>query len=309
MPLQSNDAIQYFKRFEFFIKANDKAALNKSSSLSSCGQEAFSLIETLLAPADITADDVTDEQIKTSVLAHFQPKTIPHYERHQLHSMLQHPGECAADYVQRLQQQANRCGFDELKDDLILSQFIFGLQQQSTGTRLLATANLTLDAAIQEVLLQELIAVASASSESTISALRTESKSCVSRSLQLQGKSCKPQSHVSEFRSSAACHSCARTGHRRSQCKFRDATCHKCGRKGHISAACRSTTSGANAIYQQSRDVTNDTVKSTTQVDLQLDSCKDNLWHENCMLFDKPIEFLVDTGSQVTLHDSTCSSS
>ena len=34
---------------------------------------------------------------------------------------------------------------------------------------------------------------------------------------------------------------------------------------------------------------------------LQLYSSKDNLWREICMLFDKPIEFLVDTGSQVTL--------
>ena len=68
--------------------------------------------------------------------------------------MLQHPGECATDYVQRLKQQANHREFGALKDDLILSQFIFGLQQQSTRTRLLATPNLTLDAAIQEVLLQ-----------------------------------------------------------------------------------------------------------------------------------------------------------
>ena len=175
--------------------------------------------------------------------------------------MLQHPGEGATDYFQRLKQHANRCEFGELKDDLILSQF-------------------TLDAAIQEVLLQESISTASGSSESTISASRTKSKSSVSRSSQLQGKLLKPQSHVTDFRSSAACHSCARTGHRQSQYKFRDAICHKCGRRSHISAACHSTTSNVNMIFQQLCEDTNDTTKSTTQVALQLYSFKDNLWRE-----------------------------
>ena len=68
-------------------------------------------------------------------------------------------------------------------------------------------------------------------------------------------------------------------------------------KKGHISTACRSVST--NTIVQQSTEG-NDSHKST-QVVLHLDSSNDNLWRETCMLFDKPVEFLIDTGSQVTL--------
>ena len=42
--------------------------------LSSCGAQAFSLIETLLAPIAITDETVTFKAIQTAVLAHLHPK-------------------------------------------------------------------------------------------------------------------------------------------------------------------------------------------------------------------------------------------
>ena len=109
------------------LDTEDKAVL-----LACCVEQAFALIETLLAPTDIISEDVTFDTIKTVVLGHLRHKTILHFERHLLHSLLQKPGEDAATFMQRLKDQANKCNnFAALKDDLTLSQFIFDLADQS----------------------------------------------------------------------------------------------------------------------------------------------------------------------------------
>ena len=89
MPLQFPEVEQYFKRLQFFLEALDKLTVGKAVLLSSCGQTAFSLIETLIAPADITGPDITLNVVRDAVVNHLCPKRILHYERHLLHSMTQ----------------------------------------------------------------------------------------------------------------------------------------------------------------------------------------------------------------------------
>ena len=48
-------------------------------------------------------------------------------KRHQLHAMVQTAGETASVFIQRLKYQANKCDFGNLKNDLVLMQFIFGI--------------------------------------------------------------------------------------------------------------------------------------------------------------------------------------
>ena len=82
MPLQFPEVEQYFKRLQFFLEASDKLTVGKAVLLSSCGQTAFSLIETLIAPANISGPDVTLNVIRDAVVNHLRPKRILHYERH-----------------------------------------------------------------------------------------------------------------------------------------------------------------------------------------------------------------------------------
>ena len=124
VPLQFPEVKQYFKHLQFFLEASDKLTVGKAVLLSSCGQTAFSLIETLIAPADITSPNVTLNIIRDAVVNHLHPKRILHYERHLLHSMTQ-SSNTVSTFVQHLKDQANKCDFGALRNELILSHFIF----------------------------------------------------------------------------------------------------------------------------------------------------------------------------------------
>lgn len=172
MPLTYPEVESYFKRLQFYIIANDKEKVNKSILLSSCGEEAFNLIETLLSPNSVSEMSVTYEVIEKKVIEHLKPKNILHYDRHILHTMVQKQGEGTAKFFQRLKDQANKCGFGLLKDDLILSQLIFGLESTELRAKLLAKETLTLEGAVQEALLFESVKRANPN-EPVIQAIRT----------------------------------------------------------------------------------------------------------------------------------------
>ena len=137
MPLRFPEVEQYFERLHFHLIATDKVDRSKAVLLSSCGEEAFSLIKTLISPKNITDKAIDYDFIKERILNHLTPKRILHYERHQLHSLTQ-GSDPIITFIQRLQDQANRCDLDDLRDDLVLTQFIFGLKDKELREKLLA---------------------------------------------------------------------------------------------------------------------------------------------------------------------------
>ena len=96
MPLEFPEVEQYFTQMSFYLTTTDKTKVDKAVLLSSCGQKAFKLIETLVAPNNVTDSAITYDSIKDSVIGHLQPKRILHYERHLLQSMVQKDGELAS---------------------------------------------------------------------------------------------------------------------------------------------------------------------------------------------------------------------
>ena len=125
-----------------------------------------------MAPKDITDGDITYDSIKASVITHLQPKRILHYERHLLHSMVQKDGELASNFVERLKEQASRCELGSMRDDLLLSQFIFGLRSQPVRAKLLSDPSLDLAKALKEALLHESVATATGT-DAVVAAIHT----------------------------------------------------------------------------------------------------------------------------------------
>ena len=291
MPLSYPEVTQYFKRLQFSLEADDKVALGKAVLLASCGQSAFALIETLLAPLDVSSADVTFDQIRDAVQVHFQPRRILHYERHRLHSMSQQH-DSVITYVQLLKDQANRCDFGDLRDGLILSHFIFGLSSQDVREKLLSAPDLSLDAAVQQALLHESVAAAACASETAVSAVLSSGR------VETPPFSATHR-YARKQKSQPTCDSCGGDNHRRSDCKFRRAICRLCGKQGHISTVCRSVSSNALVSANDKSETNSNT--SPDSVVLAMSPGTGNLWWESCSIGKTVVCFLVDTGSQVTV--------
>lgn len=297
MPMEHPAVDHWFRRLSFHISASKQENLAKAVLLSSCGETAFSLIETLLAPAKLEDDAVTVLIIEEAVRKHFQPKRILHVERHKMHAMVQVGGEIASLFVQKLKDQANKCDYGTLKDDLILTQFIFGLSDRIIREKLLAMDDLNLDKAIQQVLLHETISSAS-SSMTTVSMVATADVPGVS--------------------TYGGCYSCGGKSHRRVDCKYRDVVCRNCNRKGHMSRVCRSAAAAAaNQSRKSARQmrhlaevgaedsegsgevILSITTQQYTSTNKLTSAAK--FWYVQCSIGDASARFLVDTGSEVTL--------
>jgi len=288
MPLLYPDVDLYFKRLQFYLIATDQESKAKAVLLSTCGERSFRLISTLMAPADLESKDVTFSKIQTAVIDHLKPRLIIHYERHLLHTMMQNTEEDVSCFLERLKQQANKCEFGTLLDDLLLSQFIFGLRSQETRSKLLAMSSLTLTIAVQEAQLHETITM-SDSSQPSISTLRST-------------RSFKQHEAVNSHRfvrqeKLPACMSCGKTTHRRADCRFRNATCFKCNRVGHIQTVCRAPSEPRSISFVDEQECANSGESSIAALEVSMAK----MWYERCFVNGKPVDFLVDTGSEATI--------
>ena len=311
MPLHFPEVEQYFKRLRFSLIATGKEEVAKAVLLSTCGQTAFALIETLIAPLDVTAEATTFDAIQTAVLNHLRPKRILHYERHCLHTMVQ-ASDSVTTFLQRLKDQANKCNFGELRDELILCQFIFGLSVQEVKTKLLSSPDLTLDGAVQHALLSESVTAAAAPRETAVATIVSGPRN-FDRSANPSNSSTTTVHNryavQKKYNSSSAsrCFSCGSKAHMRSDCKFRQAFCRKCGRQGHISTACQSAATSALVTTSSIGSERNDDAReprSPDEIDavcLAISNQNDNLWHESCKVGKTTVDFLIDTGSQATI--------
>ena len=245
-----------------------------------------------------------------AIVNHLCPKRILHYERHLLHSMTQ-SSNTVSTFIQRLKDQANKCDFGALRDKLILSHFIFGLsdheqpcpqakrkeeEDHTILSKLLSTADLTLDSAIQQAMLCETIELASGTVNSAISALATCKPSKQSCANDIPAK---PRQQKPSF---SSCFSCGSTAHQHSACRFQQAMCRVCGKNGHISTVCCLSSRTSNALTTSNSDHSeSDLMMASDGVVLNLVGGRDNLWRELCQIGGTMVDFLIDTGSQVTI--------
>ena len=102
----------------------------------------------------------------------------------------------------------------------------------------------------------------------------------------------------------SSCFSCGSTAHQRSACRFRQAACRVCGKNGHISTVCRSSSRTSNALATSNSD------HSESDLTMAIDGVVQNLvWsavkttsgESSAKSVAQWVDFLIDTGSQVTI--------
>ncbi|XP_077486838.1 uncharacterized protein LOC144098213 [Amblyomma americanum] len=222
---------EYVERLEMFCEANQitKEEQKRAVLLSSCGEEVYGLIVTLVKPERPTA--ATYEEIKTAVRKHLHPKPSELYARFLFYRRNQAAEESVADYVTALRKLAEDCGFGSAQlplDVMMRDRFVCGLRNEGVQQRLLAEHSLTFKVAYDLATTAE----ATAKQQRDIRKHGQYETDCQEMVQATRAKQDTPAEGSSCYRCNGK--------HAPHLCRFRKATCFNCKRVGHIAKACRS---------------------------------------------------------------------
>jgi len=157
LPLEWSKSESWLEQFGFYIISagldNDK---KKATFLANCGPEAFDLVRGLLLPDKLSDDRVKfdlieDGEDKVSILQklteHLKPKKILHYERYKFFCLRQ-KSRSVHQFVADLRTFSATCELGTLKSELLLTQFIIGVDNTKLKERFLSKATLSFETAI-----------------------------------------------------------------------------------------------------------------------------------------------------------------
>ena len=239
---------RYLERLEQYFVANslpaDSAESHKRRAIliSVIGAKAYNVLSDPCSPT--SPSEKTYAQLTTILKNHFAPKKLVIAERYRFHNCTQHEGKSVTAFAANLKHLASTCQFGTHLNEALRDRFVCGLRSKETQKKLL-TEEHTFDAALKVALGAEAAEkdVAAFSQESSASVNKVDSgnRRCFQPTQRRKGpgKRGKFNSSGSNIKDPSECLSCGKTGHPRSQCKYRNYTCHSCGKVGHISEACK----------------------------------------------------------------------
>ena len=204
--------------------------------------KAYDVLSDLCSP--IPPSEKTSAQLTTIRKNHFAPKKLVIAERYRFHTCTKREGESVTAFAANPKHLASTCQFGTHLNEALRDRFVCGLRSKETQKKLL-TEEHTFDAALKVALGAEAAEkdVAAFSQDSSASVDKVDSGNRRSFHPTQRGKGPDKQgkfsSSGSNIKDPLDCLSCGKTGHARSQCKYRNYTCHSCGKVGHIWEACK----------------------------------------------------------------------
>ena len=138
----------YLERVDLFFVANNVPDDRKAAVLLSViGGTIYGRLRDLLSPDK--PSDKSYEQLKTTLIEHYEQKPITIAERFHFHKRHQQPTETIAEFVAELKRLARTCEFGDFLDQALRDQFVCGVAHAGTLKRLLTESTLTLAKAIE----------------------------------------------------------------------------------------------------------------------------------------------------------------
>ena len=171
------------------------------------------------------------------------------FARHLLAIRKQLPGESNAEFLRALRLLARACNFQAVSavdhaDGMIRDSYVAGLRSPYIRQRLLETADLTLQRAVEladslDVAIHDSAAYLPDQAPACVRPLTTQrlSRSCGLRATRRRRP---PRRRLSAF-------FCGQSRHPRSRCPAKDAICSACAKKGHFAKVCRAKSTASNA--------------------------------------------------------------
>ncbi|XP_023305650.2 uncharacterized protein K02A2.6-like [Lucilia cuprina] len=210
------------------------------------GAELNNALKILVSPR--VPEDLTYEEIRTTLVDHFDGKRNQYAESVKFRQVMQEKGESVADFSLRLRRAAAYCNYGSSLDRMLTEQMLYGLESSSICDEIIAKEPASfkdayeiaqrLEASHKSAV--EMKGNVSGSNPLTESMLKVGYKSSKFGDNSKRAPTRKIASN-SDSLNNTKCYGCGGS-HNRDNCKFRNATCYACNKKGHIAKVCKSRT-------------------------------------------------------------------
>lgn len=227
---------EYIERWELYFDdvGLDDPMRQKSMFVNYQGDESFALISRLCLPEKVKT--VTFDKLKEKMMAYFQqsePSKMVFKDK--FNQRVQGKNEPAIEFVTDLTRLANKCCFKE-RDEQLLARIISGMRNSALKEKLLTEddTKLKIEDVVNRIYAAERAAVA-AKDLSEAAAIEVN-KIFAQNKISPKGKASVQKKGQRSF--DYNCFACGEKGHRKADCRFKNAECYTCGKKGHTTKAC-----------------------------------------------------------------------
>ena len=251
------DIKRYMERLDQYFVANGVPADSRESQkrratlISVIGAKAYDVLSDLCSPT--VHSEKTYDELSTILKDHFAPRKLVIAERYRFHNCTQRDGESVSEFAANLKRLASTCQFGAALNEALRDRLVCGLRSREIQKKLL-TEEYTFADALKNALSYEVaekdIATFSHDGSASVNKVTAKQRQGFQHPKQNKpsGKAQRKPSPPSNGNGTSECLSCGKSGHPRSQCKFRSYTCHTCGKVGHISDACKGKKQKVNKV-------------------------------------------------------------
>ena len=231
---------------------------------------------------------------------HYNPTPSEIVQRPHFNSCYRKSGESVSTFVTELCALAEFYNFGDSLDDMIRDRILYRIMNSKIQQNLLAEKPTTLKRAVE--IAQGMETASKNAKELTQQEAATETVHQV-----------KPPTRGKETGSSkkfhGSCFCCGRVGHRREQCRMKDAVCCGCGKTGHLVRVCRNKSAGERKQQQSSGKKSVHHVKESPEEESDDDfalysmnsTSKPCPYLVNIEVDEKPLQMEIDTGASLML--------
>ncbi|XP_038063010.1 uncharacterized protein K02A2.6-like [Patiria miniata] len=288
---QVEDIRNYIERLNLYFVANDIPAAKQSAVLlSAVGATVYKTVKSLAEPTPVSAKSF--KELCDMLVSHYGPKRLVVAERFRFYKREQHMDESIAQYAVALRDLASPCQFGTFLDDALRDRLICGLRSEYVQKHLLTKDSLTFQKALDvaktlETATKDLREIKGAHNTAAVHAMHPKP-----RQKMPHNRSTKPNTHQ------ARCPNCGYDPSH-ATCPARGQKCKSCHKTGHFSRVCRSKPKHTRAVMAptSSDDETEFFVGSVSSKSAPSHTS----WHQTILVEKKPINFLLDTGSEVNI--------